>query len=110
MANDGQSPARRRFEVDLKPQPEALPGASSSGVLMVNASATGFRLTFAQEQLKLGRNGILSIALALPPQGLVKVRARLVWVHFRMKTAGFELVESHPAYEAYIDSLEQKSA
>lgn len=109
MPNDQKPPVRRRFEVDLKPQAE-MAGIPSSGVMMVNASATGFRLTFAQEQLKLGRNGILSLALALPPQGLIKVRARLVWVHFRMKTAGFELVESHPAYEAYIESLEQKIA
>lgn len=107
---DQGTPPRRRFDVDLRPSADSAVEAPASGILMVNASATGFRLTFAQDQLKLGKNGILSIALALPPQGLVKVRARLVWVHFRLKTAGFELIEGHPAYDRYIASLEQKSA
>jgi len=90
--------ARQRFNVNLP---------NVQGAQMVNASLTGFRLVFTQDQVKLGKSGTIAIALALPGGEPVKVRARIVWVHFGLKTAGFEIVEQHEAYAAYIRSLEQ---
>ena len=91
----------QRFNVSLDVAPT---------ISLVNASETGFRLKFAAEHsepIKFNKFGLISIGLRLPPQGMVTVKVRPVWVSLSDRTVGFEIVHNHPAYIDFIRS--QKS-
>lgn len=77
----------------------------SQTISMVNASETGFRLFFSEhhrEPLKMNKFGLVHIGLRLPPQGMVALKVRPVWISLGDRTIGFEIVHNHPAYLEFI--------
>jgi hypothetical protein len=80
----------------------------SETITMVNASETGFRLQFSDQHrdpIKMNKFGIVSIGLKLPPQGMVTLKVRPVWISLHENLMGFEIVHNHPAYLDFIERL-----